>query len=543
MPGVRQRAVPSPPPAPSPPSVLYCTMATLAHPRPPFHPSSSSSFRPVSPTYSQRSSTPASAVSDFQGAPDRIVSKKDLRASLGAYDELITAGRAYRAALSSASQASSNFALSIERCARLKGVSSDSSSALLAASGLHYMIANQEQVLGDTLRTTFEQPLALQLESYRKNVLERTLSYERAQTDLSRQIRSTEAENMRVGRRRQRDLSSFRAALSLLQSQVDELDRLKSEYYTSVLSSEEETWDFVLSKVAHVVRASLDIYERVSAKGTDSALEPMLTANPDPFNAYGQPQGEDKMFSILTPLGMLSPALGGQGFGSNAQGGLDKPDWGEPSGGANGTATATAERERQSQQRRSTGAGALPPIAETRSVTSTERAPSPSTSRTPTPTPQPHALPAAETWTEPGTGIGAGRAGTGGIETRTAHPSHLPAPFPAVLTPPAVEGEPTENEMGGNPYFPSVPGLRGGAHIGRENARRTGDADVSDVSEGDPGEGEGDGEGMLGPGDVGDMSDVADLGRGEVGLGLGEESIMQERAPWEGARSPTQEVR
>ncbi|KZT58808.1 hypothetical protein CALCODRAFT_467901, partial [Calocera cornea HHB12733] len=282
----------------------------MAHPRPLLTTPSSSFARPgpPSPTFSQRSSTAAtSVVGDFEGAPERIVSKKDLRASLAAYEELISASRAYRTALTAVSSASASFALSIERCARLKGVSSDSASALLAASGLHYMIANQEQVLGDTLRGSLEGPLGEQLEVHRKTVTERTVAYERAQTDLSRQIRQTEAENMRHGRRRQRDLSSFRAALTQLQAQVDELDRLKAAYYTSVLQAEEETWDFVLSKVAHVVRASLDIYERVAAKGSDSALEPMLTANPDPFNAYGQPEGgEDKMFSILTPLGMLS---------------------------------------------------------------------------------------------------------------------------------------------------------------------------------------------------------------------------------------------
>ncbi len=62
------------------------------------------------------------------------------------------------------------------------------------------------------------------------------------------------------------DLNSFRAALNLLQQQVAELDHTKAEYYTEVLTHEEETWDFVLGKVALVVRSSLDVYDRISAK-------------------------------------------------------------------------------------------------------------------------------------------------------------------------------------------------------------------------------------------------------------------------------------
>ena len=45
------------------------------------------------------------------------------------------------------------------------------------------------------------------------------------------------------------DLDTFRAALSILQHQVSELDRLKADYYGEVLAHEEETWDLVMGKV------------------------------------------------------------------------------------------------------------------------------------------------------------------------------------------------------------------------------------------------------------------------------------------------------
>jgi hypothetical protein len=45
------------------------------------------------------------------------------------------------------------------------------------------------------------------------------------------------------------DLNTFRAALTILQQQVAELDRLKADYYSEVLLHEEETWDMVMGKV------------------------------------------------------------------------------------------------------------------------------------------------------------------------------------------------------------------------------------------------------------------------------------------------------
>jgi len=62
------------------------------------------------------------------------------------------------------------------------------------------------------------------------------------------------------------DLQSFRQALSVLQAEVDELDRLKGSHYSQILDHEEEIWDVVAGKVCLVVRSSLDVFDRVTAK-------------------------------------------------------------------------------------------------------------------------------------------------------------------------------------------------------------------------------------------------------------------------------------
>jgi len=44
------------------------------------------------------------------------------------------------------------------------------------------------------------------------------------------------------------------------------------------------------------------------ASSSDPVLEPMLSSVPDPFDAYGPPQAEDQIFSILAPLSIMSTA-------------------------------------------------------------------------------------------------------------------------------------------------------------------------------------------------------------------------------------------
>ncbi|KDQ07599.1 hypothetical protein BOTBODRAFT_38683 [Botryobasidium botryosum FD-172 SS1] len=262
---------------------------------------------PPSPTFS--ATTQASAMA-LQGGPGVIITRADLRASLQAYEDLVSASATYRKALINLSEASAGFASAIESCSRLKGTDDETSVGLQAAAGLHYLIANQEQVLSDSINQNFDKPLRQHLEEYRKGVTERSAAYEQALVEKSRIIRETEAENMNIGRRKLRDLNSFRAALTILQAQVNELDRLKGDYYSDVLAHESQVWGQVLGKVSLVVRSSIDVYDRISAKSSDPILEPLLQAIPDPFDSYGPPKPEDQIFSILPPLATIMSQTG-----------------------------------------------------------------------------------------------------------------------------------------------------------------------------------------------------------------------------------------
>lgn len=169
-------------------------------------------------------------------------------------------------------------------------------------------MSNHHQILSDTFYKAFEIPLLENLDLYKSAVVERETTYEKSLAETSRRIKETEAENMRIGKKKQRDLNSFRRALADLTSQVEQLDRLKSDYYREVLDTERANLGYLLQMASVVVRAEIDIYERVASKGiADPVLEPMMTNAMDPFSTFAT-RDEREIFSILPPLTMTSAA-------------------------------------------------------------------------------------------------------------------------------------------------------------------------------------------------------------------------------------------
>ncbi|CAG8715943.1 11594_t:CDS:2, partial [Acaulospora morrowiae] len=146
------------------------------------------------------------------------------------------------------------------------------------------------------------------LDVHKATVLMSEENYEKSLTEMSKRIKETEAENLRSGRKRQRDLSQFRRALQDLTRQVEELDRLKTEYYRQTLETEQNNHSFILSKVSTVIRAEVDIYERIYNKGiSDPILEGMINQGTDPFCPYPTADQSSEIFSVLPPVPIINP--------------------------------------------------------------------------------------------------------------------------------------------------------------------------------------------------------------------------------------------
>ncbi|GHJ84094.1 hypothetical protein NliqN6_0496 [Naganishia liquefaciens] len=259
------------------------------------------SRRPPSPTLS--ATTTGSRI-DFSHPPHLLITRADLRCSIGALTELMAQAKHYRQCLLNLSKATSAFASALEACSRVKGCDT-ANAGILGASGLEHLIGNQDQLMADTFFREFEAPLLDLLDNYRASVTDRQAAYEKACQEKSHMIRRTEHDNMSHGRRRKRDLQAFRSALSTLQSLVDDLDRLKSSYHHEVMDAEDELWNSVLDRIALVEREKMNVHDKISAKSTDPSLRPLLDAKPD-LVASDVGLEDGTIFSVLSPLNLMS---------------------------------------------------------------------------------------------------------------------------------------------------------------------------------------------------------------------------------------------
>ncbi|GAA5895213.1 hypothetical protein JCM8208_005938 [Rhodotorula glutinis] len=273
------------------------------------HPPSSYKDPQLSPTLSATSvGTSASQLrADFgdEGGPRVIVTRADLRESVTAYESLLSTSKAYRNALIALSTASTALAGAMGECARVKGAG-EAGEGLLAASGLHYMVANSGQVLSDTLYRSFEVPLLTAYDSYVADIAARHAEYEALLKEKTTKIRETEAENVQQGKKKTRNLDQFRAALAKLTEQVAEVEICKKSYYSEVLTGETEMWSMIGGKVSLLVRSTLDLADRLASKATtDPVIESMLNEHPDPFDSYRLDRAEEKaVLTILPPMNL-----------------------------------------------------------------------------------------------------------------------------------------------------------------------------------------------------------------------------------------------
>lgn len=268
------------------------------------HESCNQAFPQAPPSPSLSTTTRASL--DLPSRPAVLITRADLRTSLAAYEALLASAKAYTSAMLAMAKASSDLGCALETCARVKGAH-ESGPGLQAASGLHFLKSNYEQVLCDTFWKDFSIPLLSHYDTYRSACTDRQVSHDKAVASRSKELKQAEARNNRAGRKKERDLNSFRRALAELQSHVDAIDQLKAQYYNEVLDAEQEVWQFIESKVALVVRSQIEISERISSKGlNDPVLEAMLATIPDPFGSYGPAKQDGEIFSILPPISLLS---------------------------------------------------------------------------------------------------------------------------------------------------------------------------------------------------------------------------------------------
>ncbi|KOS20787.1 Protein IVY1 [Escovopsis weberi] len=332
---------------------------------------SSAASRPASPAPSQPPRAPASP-SVFSLAstanplsqyalplpPPRpahiVITKADLERSHEAYADLLASAKAYRLALAALSTAASTFGSALEACARLKEARAEpigpagaapastmsasftaprgacTADMLLAASGVHHLIANHKQILSETVYRSFEVPLLHDLDKWRGVIDDEEQTYQHNIRAQSREVKRLEKDGLKLHRQRRRDVARFRAHLVELTGQLDGLTALHADHARTLLRESQETSGRIVDAGCSLVRAEVDIFESLARKGwSGGGLDDLLEKGQDLFAADdggggpGGPGGHHgaaavgsdgaKLFSILPPKSILADSASAPG--------------------------------------------------------------------------------------------------------------------------------------------------------------------------------------------------------------------------------------
>jgi hypothetical protein len=262
-----------------------------------------------------------------------VLNKGDLELSQAAYADLISSAKAYRLALAALSASASNFGSSLETCARLKEARSDAVNAgngmgnltnswnakgsctadsLLAASGVHQLIANHQQILSEVVYRSFEVPLLHELDSWKRKIEEEEVTYQSSAKAMSKEIRKMEKEGVKVYKSRKRDVKRFREHLVQLTAKLDGLTSLHGSHARGLLRDCQDTSGRIVECSAGLVRAEVDIFEALARKGWNGGgLDELLEKGKDLFlneDPQGSHTADTEIFSILPQKSILADA-------------------------------------------------------------------------------------------------------------------------------------------------------------------------------------------------------------------------------------------
>jgi hypothetical protein len=176
--------------------------------------------------------------------------------------------------------------------------------SLLAASGVHQLIANHQQILSETVYRSFEVPLLHELDEWRRRMEEEEMSYQKSAKNLSREIRRMEREGMRLHKQRKRDVGKFREHLVGLTGKLDALTGLSGGHSRGLLREGQGMSVGIVECSAGLVRAEVDIFEALARKGwSGGGLDELLEKGRDLFaneeGGHDHPNHGAKIFSIL----------------------------------------------------------------------------------------------------------------------------------------------------------------------------------------------------------------------------------------------------
>ncbi|KAH3685154.1 hypothetical protein WICPIJ_003871 [Wickerhamomyces pijperi] len=242
---------------------------------------------PTPPVVSRRDSFSTANSTYTSFAPSllsytNLISKTEIEETISCFNELLISSDEYRSALNTLVQASNKFAGSLENVAKLKGL--DNSDGFLSASGLFYLIGNHQQIISENLKNSFECPLQREIEELNLKLEQNDQTFKENYKSLLKILKTQELENIKISKLKKRNLLNYKHNLLQLTSNLDEIDKLKHEYYTDSQSLVNQSSNKVLSRLSSSIRAQVEIYEGIARKGwSGNGLDDLIAQGLDPF--------------------------------------------------------------------------------------------------------------------------------------------------------------------------------------------------------------------------------------------------------------------
>ncbi|AJU89407.1 Ivy1p [Saccharomyces cerevisiae YJM1273] len=222
-----------------------------------------------------------STINDLQ----TLITKRDVKETQEALSTLFRNSNAYSDSLLKTSQNGAEIAHSLENIAKLKGCNDETAEKLLSASGLFYLLSNHQLIMSKYFNDLLGDNLIDDIDEFELQTKIMENKFKAQSKEQSLKLKLQERHNFDISKRKIRNLISYRESLSSLQARLDQLETLKHDFYMDSYELVENTCNKVLSKVATVSRAQVEISENIARKGwSGGGLDELLCDADDPFS-------------------------------------------------------------------------------------------------------------------------------------------------------------------------------------------------------------------------------------------------------------------
>ncbi|QHS72429.1 Ivy1p [Saccharomyces paradoxus] len=222
-----------------------------------------------------------STINDLQ----TLITKRDVKETQEALSTLFRNSNAYSDSLLKTSQNGAEIAHSLENIAKLKGCNDETAEKLLSASGLFYLLSNHQLIMSKYFNDLLGDNLIDDIDEFQLQTKIMENKFKVQSKEQSLKLKLQERHNFDISKRKIRNLISYRESLSSLQARLDQLETLKHDFYMDSYELVENTCSKVLSKVATVSRAQVEISENIARKGwSGGGLDELLCDADDPFS-------------------------------------------------------------------------------------------------------------------------------------------------------------------------------------------------------------------------------------------------------------------